>query len=461
MQSVFYEKISEAVSRSNDLLWGAGTVLLVFGAGIFFTFLIKGFNIMHIPESFRSIFGKEQQTGKNSGEISRFQAISTALAASMGTGNIVGVAAAISIGGAGAVFWMWISALAGTALAFAENVLGVLYKNRKSGASGPMAYISEGLGSRAAAVLYAAVCLCASFGIGNMTQTNAIASAASEIGISPVFAGGAAAIFCGAIIFRGARKTAAAAEKLIPAISVLYFLAAMAVIILFRKELYKTLELIFSSAMGIPQAAGGIAGVSVKKAISVGLRRGVFSNEAGMGSSVLVHTDTECSEPVRMGLCAVAEVIIDTIICCTLTALVILMTGADSCGAEGLAMAAEGFRRGLGRYAAVFVSAAAIIFAFCTLLGWYFYGEKCLIYIIKEKSRKRALFIFRAAYTAAAFAGSLSELTLIWNTADIFNWLMLIINLIAVIVLSGDVAKEVRKYKDNAGKPPQALPPPK
>lgn len=459
MRSVFYEKINEAVSRSNDLLWGIGTVLLVFGAGIFFTFLIKGFNIIHITEAFKSIFGKEQQTGKNSGGISRFQAISTALAASMGTGNIVGVAAAISIGGAGAVFWMWISALAGTALAFAENVLGVRYK--KSGTSGPMAYISDGLGSRAAAALYAAVCLCASFGIGNMTQTNAIASAASEIGISPVIAGGAAAVFCGTIIFRGAKKTAAAAEKLIPAISVLYFLAAMAVIILFRKELYKTLELIFSSAMGIPQAAGGIAGVSVKKAISVGLRRGVFSNEAGMGSSVLVHTDTECAEPVRMGLCAVAEVIIDTIICCTLTALVILVTGADSCGAEGLAMAAEGFRRGLGRYAAVFVSAAAMIFAFCTLLGWYFYGEKCLIYIIGEKHRKGALFIFRAAYTAAAFAGSLSELTLIWNTADIFNWLMLIINLFAIIVLSGDVAKEVRNYKDNAGKPPRAMSPPK
>lgn len=435
MHTIFYEKLSDFISNTNDLLWGFGTVLLVFGAGIFFTIRIKGFSILHIVNIFKAAFGGKDT--KESGKISRFQAISTALAASMGTGNIVGVAAAISAGGAGAVFWMWVSALFGTALAFAENVLGVKYK--RPDAPSPMSYISKAFGNPAFGIIYAAVCIFASFGIGNMTQTNAIGAAAGEIGIPPVLAGAAAAVFCGMIIFRGARSVAAAAERLIPAISVLYFAAALSVIIIFRKNFADTLGLIFSSAFGIRQAAGGILGASLKQAVSVGLRRGVFSNEAGMGSSVLVHSETDCSDPVKMGMCAAAEVIIDTIICCTLTALVILMTGAADCKAEGLAIAAEGFRRGLGKYAAVFVSLSAMIFAFCTLLGWYFYGEKCVKFILRGKSDRIPLIIFRIVYTIAAFVGSVSELSLIWNTADVFNWLMLIINLFAVLILNKEV----------------------
>lgn len=443
MHHIFYETIDGFISNLNNLLWGTGTVILVFGAGIFFTIRIKSFNIIRIVHIFKStLFRKSSPKEKTrAGGISQFQALSTALAASMGTGNIVGVAAAISVGGAGAVFWMWLSALFGTSLAFAENVLGVKYKALSgSKTAGPMSYISEGLGCRAFAVIYAAVCLFASFGIGNMTQTNAIASAASEIGISPVFAGAAAAVVCGAIIFRGARKTAAAAEKIIPVISLLYFAAAIAVMIVFRGNMAETLKTIFLSAFGFKQAAGGFLGTAIKRAVSVGLRRGVFSNEAGMGSSVLVHTETDCTEPVQMGMWAVAEVVIDTIICCSLTAFVILLSGADSCGAEGLAMAAEGFRRGLGKYAADFVAVSAMIFAFCTLLGWYFYGEKCLLFISKEKNSRRDLLIFRTAYTGAAFVGALSELSVIWNTADILNWLMLVINLFSIIILSGEVS---------------------
>lgn len=455
MHHIFYETIGDFSRDLNNLLWGFGTVLFVFGAGIFFTMRIKCFNIIHIVHIFKATLFRKSSAGEKSanGGISQFQALSTALAASMGTGNIVGVAAAVSVGGAGAVFWMWISALFGTSLAFAENVLGVKYKAFSDPkASGPMSYISEGLGCRAFAVIYAAVCLFASFGIGNMTQTNAIASAASEIGISPIFAGAAAAIFCGAIIFRGARKTAAAAEKLIPAISLLYFAAAIAVIIVFRNNIAEVLKTIFLSAFGFKQAAGGFLGAAIKRAVSVGLRRGVFSNEAGMGSSVLVHTETDCTEPVQMGMWAVAEVIIDTIICCSLTAFVILLSGADSCGAEGLAMAAEGFRRGLGKYAADFVAVSAMIFAFCTLLGWYFYGEKCLLFISKEKNRRRNLLIFRTAYTAAAFIGALAELSLIWNAADIFNWLMLMINLFSILILSGEAAECTKKYADRVFK---------
>ena len=437
-----YDTICNIFKQINNLLWGFGTVLLVFGAGVFFTIKIGGFNFIHIVYIFKStLFAKRPDKEGKKGGISQFQALSTALAASMGTGNIVGVAAAISIGGAGAVFWMWVSALFGTALAFAENVLGVRYKSKAGNA--PMSYISDAFGRPFFGVLYAAVCAAASFGIGNMTQTNAISAAACEIGISPIFAGGAAAFFCGAIIFRGAKKVAEAAEKIIPVISVLYFLAAVAVIVIFGENLLPALKSIVTSAIGLEQIAGGVCGAAVKKAVSHGLRRGIFSNEAGMGSSVLVHTETDCKEPVQMGMWAVVEVVIDTIICCTLTALVILVTGAESSGKAGLAMAAEGFQRGLGKYSAIFVAVSAMIFAFCTLLGWYFYGEKCLTFITKSK---KPLFVFRVLYTAAAFVGAVSRLELVWGAADVMNWVMLVINLFAIIILSGEAAEETKRY---------------
>lgn len=450
-QDKMYDTICNILNKLNNLLWGFGTILLVFGAGVFFTVKIRGFNFIHIVYIFKStLFGKRTEKNSKKGGISQFQALSTALAASMGTGNIVGVAAAISIGGAGAVFWMWVSALFGTALAFAENVLGVRYKNK--GGDAPMSYISEAFGRPFFGVAYAAVCAAASFGIGNMTQTNAISAAAGEIGIPPILAGAIAAICCGAVIFRGAKKVAETAEKIIPAISVLYFLAAIAVIIIFGGNLLPALKSIVTSAMGLDQIAGGFCGTAIKKAVSHGLRRGIFSNEAGMGSSVLVHTETDCKEPVQMGMWAVAEVVIDTIICCTLTALVILVTGANDSGKRGLAMAAEGFRQGLGKYSADFVAVSAMIFAFCTLLGWYFYGEKCLTFITKSK---KPLLAFRVLYTAAAFAGAVSRLELVWGAADVMNWVMLVINLFAVILLSGEAAAETKRYIKKIKKKPK------
>lgn len=422
-----YDTICNILNNINNLLWGFGTALVIFGIEIYFTIRIKGFNFIHIVHIFKSTLFGHNNSDKGSG-ISQFQALSTALAASMGTGNIVGVAAAISIGGAGAVFWMWVSALFGTAIAFAENVLGVKYKSAVS--ASPMSYISEALGSPVFGFLYAAVCAAASLGIGNMTQTNAIASAASEMGIPPILAGTIAALLCGTVIFRGAKGVARTAERVIPIISVLYFIAAIAVIIIFAEGIPEVLRRIVTSALGLSQIAGGFCGAAMKNAVSNGLRRGIFSNEAGMGSSVLVHTETDCREPIQMGMWAVAEVVIDTVICCTLTAFVILLTGADSY--TGLAAAAEGFRRGLGEYAAVFTAAAAVIFAFCTLLGWYFYGEKCLVYITKRRS---VLFLFRVLYTLCAFLGAILRLELVWGAADVLNWLMLAINLTAVTIL--------------------------
>ncbi|MCM1023373.1 MAG: alanine:cation symporter family protein [Prevotella sp.] len=404
----------------------------------------KGFNIIHIVHIFKStLFGGKSASGKSSkGKISQFRALSTALAASMGTGNIIGVAAAVSLGGAGAVFWMWVCALFGTATGLAENILGTKYR-RHSG--GPMAYIAHGAGMPRLAAVYAAACAAASFGIGNMTQTNALSAAMSEFGVPPLISGLAAALVCGAVIFGGGKKVAAAAEKMIPAVSLFYIAGAVFVMVLFGENILDMLKNIFASAVGYSQIAGGICGAALKKAVTVGLRRGVFSNEAGMGSSVLVHTETGCSEPLQMGMWAVAETVIDTLICCTATAFVILLTGADASGAEGLAMVTEGFSRGLGSFAVFFVSASTAVFAVCTLLGWYFYGEKCVLYVFGTGNSK-AVLLYRILYTAAAFLGAAAELSLVWGAADILNWFMLVINLLSVLLLSGEAAECVNDY---------------
>lgn len=447
---ILYDAVCGIINKLNNLLWGFGTIALVFGAGIFLAVRFRGFNILHIVHIFKSaLFEKKKASDKNrEGGISRFQALSTALAASMGTGNIIGVAAAISLGGPGAVFWMWVCALFGTATGLAENILGTKYQSGGRLGSGPMSYIAEGAGLPRLAVLYAAACAAASFGIGNMTQTNAFSAAMSEFNVPPWVSGVIAAAVCGAVIFGGGKKVAAAAEKMVPAVSLFYIAGAVIVIVLFGKNISDVFKAVLGSAMGYSQVAGGVCGAALKKAVTVGLRRGVFSNEAGMGSSVLVHTETGCKEPMKAGMWAAAEIVIDTLICCTATALVILLTGADSSGAEGLAMVTEGFSRGLGRIAPFFVSVSTAVFAVCTLLGWYFYGEKCVRCIFVKKASE-AVFVYRLLYTAAAFLGAVTELSLVWGASDLLNWFMLVINLSAVLLLNGETVKCVNEYTEN------------
>lgn len=447
MQEPLYDTVCNIITKLNDLLWGYGTIILIFGAGIFFTVRIKCFNIIHIVHIIKeTLFNNKTKTEPSQkGKISQFQALSTALAASMGTGNIIGVAAAISMGGAGAIFWMWISAIFGTATGMIENVLGSIYKKH---GSGPMSYISKGADFQRGATLYAAVCALASFGIGNVTQSNAISAAMSEYGISELLTGLLTAAVCGAIIFGGGKKAASAAEKLVPFVSVLYLVGALVVITIFGKNIINILKEIVISAFGFSQISGGICGAVLKKSITVGLRRGIFSNEAGMGSSVLVHTETDCGEPVKMGMWAVTEVVIDTLVCCTATAFVILLTGADSSGAEGFAMVTEGFRCGLGNFAAIFTSVCVVIFAFCTLIGWYFYGEKCVIYVFKNGNSKAAVSVYKILYAAAAFGGALAELSLVWAAADLLNWFMLVINLGVILLLNGEAVDCIKNYTE-------------
>ncbi len=444
MPTDLYNTICTFLSEFNNLLWGMGTFIIIVGIGIYFTIRIKFFNIIHIVDCLKTVFccNANKNNKSQNGRLSQFQALSTALAASMGTGNIIGVAAAISMGGPGAIFWMWISAILGTAIGFIENVLGYIYKGTSNG---PMGYIAKAFYSDRAPMVYALLCVAASFGIGNMTQSNAISAAAYEFNIPAPISGITVALICGAVIFGGAKKVASAAEKLVPFAAALYLVGSIIIILIFGNYIFEILITIVKSAMGFSQISGGFCGAVLQKSIAVGLRRGIFSNEAGLGSSVLVHSETAVDTPVKMGMFAVVEVIIDTLLCCTCTALVILLTGADASGAEGLAMVSVGFGSVMGGAAKFFVAATTVIFAFCTLLGWYFYGEKCLDFAFKNGNSK-AVFLYRILYIFAAFAGAVAELELVWQTADILNWFMLVLNLSAVVCLHNTAVKEINNY---------------
>jgi AGCS family alanine or glycine:cation symporter len=423
--------------KLNSILWGYGTIFLILGTGIFFTIKLRFLQFrspIYILK--KTLFSKEKPD--KTGGVSRFQALSTALAASMGTGNIVGVAAAIAVGGPGAVFWMWVSALFGMATAYSENFLGVLYKNKsKIGekSAGAMLYLEKGLGVKPLAIFYAVAAIAASFGIGNMSQSAAISDTLYSFGITPILSGAVTAILAAAVVFGGARRVAKAAEKIIPAISLFYIIGALIVIVIFWKNIPSVVFDIFSGAFGIKAAAGGFSGVIIKKAVTIGLQRGIFSNEAGMGSSVLVHTETDCADPETMGLWAVLEVFIDTIICCTVTAFVILLTKTPIEGTT-TAVVTAAFAKGLGSFAKIFISASIIAFAFATVLGWSFYGEKCVQYL---SSKKSSLTLYRTMYIIFIIVGAVVSTGLVWEISDTLNALMLLPNLVGILALSGEV----------------------
>ncbi|MDR0943019.1 MAG: amino acid carrier protein [Ruminococcus sp.] len=432
------------LEKINLILWGYGTIALIMAAGLYFSVKI-GFAQLHLPKILKNtLFAKKES---EQGEISRFQALSTALAASMGTGNIVGVAAAIAVGGPGAVFWMWVSAFFGMGTAYAENFLGVTYKNKsKSKISGSMAYLEKGLGSRKFACVFAAAAVLASFGVGNMVQSNAIAASFSTNDkLIQIVIGVITATAAGIFILGGTKRIAAVLEKIIPVISLFYIIGAVVVIILNIKNIPNAFASIISGAFGMTSVAGGISGAMIKRAVTVGLARGIFSNEAGMGSSVFAHTETDCKDGrpggytagAIMGMWAMLEVFIDTIICCTLTAFVIL--SADITGSSGVTTAViTAFESGLGQFAGIFIRISTVIFAFATILGWCFYGEKSIGYLTKNRIAKRS---YSYLYIAAIALGAVLSVNFVWQLSDIFNALMLILNLFGLMYLHKEVQK--------------------
>lgn len=417
------------LQKISDAIWGIPTVVLILGVGLVFTAALRFpqlFRLRDIITSPRSVDRK--------GGVSPFQALSTALAATVGTGSIIGVATAITLGGAGAIFWLWVSAFFGMAVAYAEGVLSIKYRRHAPREGGIWYALRDGLDAPKVAAVYAVFCVLASFGMGSMAQTNSAAMAlGSEWRIPPAVCGIACAVLLVFCLFHGG-FAGRLCEKLIPLLAGLYVIGALAIIVKNHAALPDVFKNIFTSAFGIRPAAGGIAGYSVKTVISVGCRRGVFSNEAGLGTTASVHAASETDDPDRQGLMNMLEVIIDTFVICTLTALAILCAGAESTGLQGAEMVTRCAESVFGDAAGKVVAVSIAGFSLATAVGWSQIGSHAAKYVFpKAQSAYKMLFL------ASAFLGTLLSLDAVWQLSDIFNGLMVIPCMTALILLSKDV----------------------
>ena len=446
--------MEKVINEINGILWGGGMIILILGAGIYLTFATRFFQFrkvkMIFSETILSLFkDKSVRKSNEKKSISQLQAVSTALAATMGTGNIAGVASALTLGGAGAVFWMWVSSLFGMMIVFCENVLGIYYRYKNSNdewVGGPMVYLEKGLGSKKLGMVYAVFCVLASFGMGNITQINSISlSAKTSFGVPCVVTGVISAVLIGIIIFGGLKRIGSVTEKLIPILSLAYILGSIIIIVINFKAIPSAFSEIFKGAFGLDSITGGICGVAVKQAVSVGLRRGVFSNEAGLGSTVMVHAASDIKSPVKQGMWGIFEVFLDTIVCCTLTALVILTSGAMNCKGiklDGAALVIKAFESGFGHFSGIFVTASVSLFAFATVLGWSVFGLKAFDYVFGEGYS----IYYKLIYIILILFGATGSINLIWGISDIFNGFMAIPNLIGVLILSPVMLKALKNY---------------
>ena len=481
-------QVIEAVNNEiNGVVWGIFGLILLIGTGILVTILTKFFQVTHIgmwlKNTIGSLFDKSViRHTKEKGAISPFQALCTALAATVGTGNIAGVAAAICIGGAGSVFWMWVAAFFGMMTNYAENVLGIYYRRKNEAgewSGGAMYYLAEGLGKKKGmkyvgktlAVLFCIFTMLASFGIGSMGQVNKIVTnVASAFDVSvlssvEVFSGVSLYnIILGAIIMLltalitlgGLKRIATVAEKIVPAMVVLFIMGCLAIIGVNYANILPALKAIFVNAFSPEAFVGGGIGAVVSKVVTQGFKRGVFSNEAGLGSSVMVHSNSNIKEPVKQGMWGIFEVFADTMIVCTMTALVVLTSGGLDGGVFNILTGeiAEGYSDATlvgGAFNSLFswnnigekfIAVAMFLFAFTTILGWSHYGSKAWEYLFGAKTT----FIFRIIHVCTVILGAVLTSSLAWDISDTFNGLMMIPNLIGVVVLSPLVVKITVNY---------------
>lgn len=422
------------------LIWGAGLLTLLLGTGVLLSIRCRFFQFYGWRKILHRTFGslrRKSDTARQSGGLTQLQTFSAALAAAMGTGNVIGVSAALLIGGAGAVFWMWISALLGMMLSYGENVLAVRYAYTRSDGTrigGPMAYLSRGLRCPILAGIYALCCIAASLGMGNMTQTGAIASLAQDaFSLSPILVGAVTAVLLGMIILRGAKGVGGVLQWLMPVLAAGYMLACLVVILRNASALPGVISQILRGAFGISAIGGGVAGNALCCAIRTGLRHGVFSNEAGLGSSALVHANMDSNDGTLQGLWSMVEVALDTLVCCTLTALAILSSGAVSGSGSTSASAALtcAFSGVFGDISPQVLSIFTALFAFCTLIGWCCCGEQAVRYLFGH----RGILPYRILFCLMAFTGAAVPLYTAWTLSDIANGLMALPNLLALLLL--------------------------
>ena len=435
----------QLIDTVNNLVWGPIMLTLLLGTGIYLSIGLRGMSIVRIPYAFKQLFKGRQGSGE--GEISPFNSLMTALSSTVGTGNIAGVATAIGIGGPGALFWMWCTALVGLATKYSEAVLAVNY--RETGAQGkkiggPMYYIKNGLGKRwmPLAIMFSIFGSLAGFGLANTVQSNTVSQVlATNYNIPTLISGIVMASLVAVVLLGGIKRIAEVAGKLVPLMALIYILSTMAILLFHITEIPSALVLIVDSAFNGAAATGGFAGSTLILALRMGVARGIFSNESGLGSAPIAHAAAETNSPVRQGTIAMLGTFIDTLIICTMTGLVLVVTDVWTGDAQGAAMTLGAFNSSLP-YGANILAVCIVLFAFTTMLGWSYYGERCAEFLVGPK----IIVPYRILWVLGVFLGTQMTLDMVWKLSDALNGLMAIPNLIALIFLSPVVFKLTRSY---------------
>ena len=448
------ESLQNALDTIGGVVWGPFVLIpLLLGTGLYLTIRLGGLQFRTLGRALRhGLIDNSDADGK--GDISNYQALTTALAATVGVGNIVGVATAISVGGPGALFWIWVTGLVGMASKYTEAFLGVRFRTTDAKgeiSGGPQYYLKRGIQGPAGkilAFLFAIFAVIASFGIGNLTQANAVATnLESTFGLDPMASGVIMFILLGAVLLGGIQAIGRITAAFVPMMIVIYVVGGIIVLILQASSIPAALGLIFTDAFTGTAATGGFVGAGIMLAIQFGVARGIFSNESGMGSAAIAAAAAKTSHPVRQGLVSMTQTFIDTLIVVSITGLVIVTTGVWDQGRETAGvMTADAFSVALpGEWGGVIVSLSIIFFAFSTILGWSYYGERCMERLVGAGG----VIPYRLVFTCVVFLGAVTELEVVWNFADVMNGLMAIPNLIGLLVLSGLIVRETRRYLDN------------
>lgn len=442
-------QILEILTVIRDFIWGLPLIVLLVGTGIFLTVRLRGLQIRGLFYSLYLAFFKRKEDDEQEGDISHFQALMTALAATVGTGNIVGVGIAISTGGPGALFWMWITGIFGMATKYSEAVLAIKYREvDKFGtmSGGPMYYISKGLGWKWLGTLFAVFAFIAAFGIGNMVQSNSVADGVkAAFGIPNWVTGIILATFTAMVILGGIKSIAKVTQILVPFMIIIYITAASVILLMKISVIPQIFVLIFKHAFTPTAAVGGFLGATVMHAMRMGVSKGVFSNESGLGSAPIAAAAAKTPNPVKQALVSMTQTFIDTLVVCTMTGLVLIMSGLWTYGSElkGAKLTAMAFGKflpgGIGEF---IVTLTLIFFAYSTILGWCYYGEKSIEYLFKE----RAVKIYRVVFVIFVAVGTFLKLETVWRLSDIMNGLMAFPNLVGLVGLSAIIVSETNKY---------------
>lgn len=437
------QSIENLMDTLSSFIWGVPMLVLLVGTGLYLTFKLRGIQFWALAYAFKLIFSKNEEDAK--GEISHFSALMTALAATVGIGNIVGVATAITLGGPGAIFWMWITGLVGMATKYSEALLALKYRTEgKYGMhGGPMYYLTYGANMPKLGFAFALFAVIASFGIGNMTQSNAVAEVLNaELAIPNFLSGFIMLILTGLVILGGIKSIAKVTSILVPFMIAIYLVTALIIIILNFDKVPDAFGLIFYHAFNPIAASGGFIGATIAAAIRFGIARGVFSNESGLGSSPIAAAAARTNEPVKQALVSMTQTFIDTLVVCTMTAIIILISPFWQEGMSAGELTMQSFTYNLGEIGGIIVLVATILFAYSTLLGWSYYGEKAFEFIFGEKSVK----LYRLTFIAIILLGATLKLELVWAFSDLANGLMAIPNLIALLLLSHIIKSETERY---------------